>query len=514
MDRTVLQAAARKPTNLHNPVYHSGMTDGGRSNRAILRTIARRVMLERGLQPDFGADAWRQLRGIAGAAAEHGDDIRDLTHLLWASIDNDDSRDLDQLSVAESLPNGAARIWVAIADVDALVPRGTPIDEHARCNTTSVYTAGEIFPMLPERLSTDLTSLADGQERLALIVEMIIDADGVLTGSDIYRARVVNRAKLAYDSVAAWLEGTGPVPPRVAAVPGLDGLLRLQDQIAQRLRQVRHGRGALGLQTLQSRAVFEGELLLDLRPERGNRAKELIEDLMIAANGVTARFLGNRGLPSLRRVLRAPERWERIAALAAGLGTRLPASPDAGALNAFLISRRRSDPEHFPDLSLTVVKLLGRGEYALEMPNAPSPGHFALAVQDYTHSTAPNRRYPDLITQRLVKSALAGRPAAYEPPDLARLAEHCTQQEDNASKVERQVQKSAAALLLTPRIGARFDGIITGASAKGVWVRIETPSVEGKIVQHEHGVDVGDHVSVVLIHTDVERGFIDFRRVG
>ncbi len=489
------------------------MADSAKASQEKLRGIARRVMLERGMRPDFGADALRQLGSLAGAASGHGPAVRDLSHLLWASIDNDDSRDLDQLSVAEGLPGGAVRVWVAIADVDALVPLGSPIDGHARWNTTSVYTAAEIFPMLPERLSTDLSSLAQDQARVAVVIDMTIDTAGSLIESDVYRATVVNRAKLAYDSIAAWLEGQAPAPARVTAVPGLDRLLRLQDQVAQRLRQVRHARGALGLETVQARAVFEGDLLLDLRPEHGNRAKQLIEDFMIAANGVTARFLARRGLPSLRRVLRSPERWARIVALASGFGASLPPTPSAAALNDFLLSCKLRDSGRFQDLSLTVVKLLGRGEYVLELPDTPGIGHFALAVQDYTHSTAPNRRFPDLITQRLIKAALEDRVTPYPPRELEQLASHCTLQEDNAAHVERQVQKSAAALLLASRLGERFDAVVTGASPKGTWVRIDSPTVEGKVVQGDRGLDVGDRVRVTLVHTDIERGFIDFRRI-
>jgi len=492
--------------------YHEPVA--ANTGRETLRRIARRVMLERGLQPEFRPEALAQLRAITGPSVERGPGIRDLRQLLWASIDNDDSRDLDQLSVAEPLPDGTVRIWVAIADVDALVPRGSPLDDHARLNTTSVYTAGEIFPMLPERLSTDLTSLAEGQVRLALVIEMTIDASGALSASDLYRAAVVNRAKLAYDSVAAWLEGHAPAPPAASAVPGLDRLLRLQDEVAQKLRHLRYQHGALTLQTLETRPVFAGEQLLDMRPERGNRAKELIEDFMVAANGVTARFLAQRGLPSLRRVLRAPERWSRIVALAADFGTTLPGTADAAALNDFLLSCRRRDPARFADLSLSIVKLLGRGEYALEMPGEASTGHFALAVEDYTHSTAPNRRFPDLITQRLLKAALEGRSTPYSAQELQQLASHCTQQEDNAAKVERQVHKSAAALLLASRIGTRFDAIVTGVASHGTWVRVESPTVEGKLVAGDRGLDVGDRVRVVLVHTDVERGFIDFERIG
>jgi exoribonuclease-2 len=443
-----------------------------------------------------------------------GPEIQDLRHLLWASIDNDDSRDLDQLSVARTLPGGATRVWLAIADVDALVPGGSPIDKHARDNTTSVYTAAMIFPMLPERLSTNLTSLAEGQERVAIVVDMTLDAAGILTVSDIYRARVVNRAQLAYDSVAAWLEGNAPAPPRVLAVPGLDALLRLQDQAAQQLRRHRFAHGALGLATREVRAVFKDTLLVDLRPEGTNRAKQLIEDFMIAANGATARFLQAHGLLSLRRVLRPPQRWNRIVALAAEFGASLPATADAGALNDFLLTRRQSDPGGFPDLSLAVVKLLGRGEYTVEVPGQPSPGHFALSVQDYAHSTAPNRRFPDLITQRLLKAALQNRTPPYDPVQLGELAAHCTVQEDNATKVERQVQKSAAALLLSSRIGEQFDAVVTGAADKGIWVRIDSPTVEGKLIQSAGGLDVGDHLRVVLVHTDIERGFIDFKRLG
>ena len=471
-------------------------------------------MLERGLLPEFGDQALAQLGSIAGPAVGEGPEIQDLRHLLWASIDNDDSRDLDQLSVAQSLPGGATRLWIAIADVDAVVPAGSPIDQHARNNTTSVYTAAMIFPMLPERLSTDLTSLAAGQERVAIVVDMSFDAANVLTASDIYRAIVVNRAQLAYDSVAAWLEGRAPAPARVSAVPGLDALLRLQDQIAQQLRRQRFAHGALGLQTLQVRAVFRDALLFDLRPESSNRAKQMIEDFMIAANGVTARFLQARGRPSMRRVLRTPERWNRIVALAAQFGASLPATADAGALNDFLVSCRQSDPSGFADLSLAVVKLLGRGEYAVELPGQPSPGHFALSVQDYAHSTAPNRRFPDLVTHRLLKAALQNRASPYDPEQLGALAAHCTVQEDNATKVERQVQKSAAALLLSSRLGEQFDAIVTGAADKGTWVRIDSPTVEGKLVQNTRGLDVGDHLRVVLVHTDVERGFIDFKRLG
>jgi exoribonuclease-2 len=368
--------------------------------------------------------------------------------------------------------------------------------------------------MLPERLSTNLTSLGEGQERQALVVEMVVGADGAVTGSDLYRAVVVNRAKLAYNGVAAWLDDRAPAPPRLSAVPGLAEQLRIQDRAAQAMRGLRHQHGALSLETLQPRAMFDGDVLADLRVEGTNRAKELIEDFMIAANGVTARYLAGKGFPSLRRVLRSPERWQRIVDLAAALGDRLPSQPSAAALEGFLRKRRQSDPARFPDVSLSVVKLLGSGEYALELPGQETPGHFGLAVKDYTHATAPNRRFPDLLTQRLVKAALAGRPVPYGNDELVALARHCTEQEANAAKVERQVGKSAAALLLAPRLGEQFDAMVTGASEKGTWVRIFQPPVEGRVVQGFQGLDVGDRARVKLVHVDVERGFIDFVRSG
>jgi VacB/RNase II family 3'-5' exoribonuclease len=480
----------------------------------VLRKIARRVMRERGLSPDFSSAARLQAEAISGPAFGRGEFIADLRDRLWVSIDNDDSRDLDQLSVAEFRDDGAVNILLAIADVDALVPRDSPIDKDAAINTTSVYTVAQVFPMLPEKLSTNLTSLAQDEDRLAIVIDMTIAANGSVTQSNLSRAVVRNRAKLAYDSVAAWLDGRGPIPAPVAAVPGLDEQLRTQDRVAATLKAVRLARGALSLQTLEPRAVFDSELLSDLLPDESNRAKELIEDFMIAGNGVTARYLAGKSLPSLRRVLRTPERWNRIVALAAELGERLPATPSAQALNQFLVKRRQADPVRFPDLSLTVIKLLGRGEYVLDRSGEHTEGHFGLAIDEYTHSTAPNRRYADLVTQRLVKAALQYLPHPYSELELAALAAHCTIQEHNAAKVERTVRKSAAALLLSGREGQRFDAIVTGAAEKGTWVRIATPTTEGKVIRGYTGMEVGDRVRVELVHTDVERGFIDFARVN
>ena len=469
-------------------------------------------MVEHGLLPDFSPAVQTEVARLAGQQRGDGPPPRDLRDRVWISIDNDDSRDLDQLSVAEPASGGAVKIFVAVADVDAAVSPDTAIDDHARHNTTSVYTAGGVFPMLPERLSTDLTSLAEGEERLAIVVEMVIDAAGVVGPTDVYRARVVNHAKLAYNGVAAWLDGTAPAPPRVSAVTGVADQLRIQDGVAHALRAVRDRDGALSLRTIEARTVFDDDELLDLRADEGNRAKELIEDFMIAANIAVVRYLTARRFPSLRRVLRSPERWARIVEVAARFAERLPAEPDARALADFLEKRRRADPATFPDLSLTIVKLMGRGEYALERPGVDGEGHFGLAVADYTHATAPNRRFPDLVTHRLLKAALAGGAVPYGDTELAALAQHCTLQENSAQKVERQVRKSAAALLLAHRVGEEFDAIVTGASAKGTWVRIVQPPIEGKLVHGFDGLDVGDRLRVKLIDTNVDRGYIDFSR--
>ncbi|HTP40229.1 MAG TPA: RNB domain-containing ribonuclease [Steroidobacteraceae bacterium] len=478
-----------------------------------LKAIARRAMFDNGLQPDFPDAAIRQANSIAAAAISRDPQLRDLRALPWSSIDNDDSRDLDQLEVAQPGADGATRILVAIADVEELVKRDSPIDQHASANTTSVYTAAQTFPMLPERLSTDLSSLGAGEERLALVMDMTVTPAGELAAEAVYRARVFNRAKLAYDSVAAWLDGKSPAPGPVAAVNGMDEQLRLQDRVAQQLRRSRQAQGALCFDTVEARPVFDEQTLTDLRIDQRNRAKDLIEDFMVAANGVVARFMAGKGRMSLRRVLRVPERWDRIVAVAARAGGRLPAAPDARALNQFLMQRREADPDTYPDLSLSVIKLLGAGEYAVDLPGQAAPGHFGLAVRDYMHSTAPNRRYPDLIGQRLLKAALADQPAPYTAEALRALATHCTEQEKNGAKVERVVRKAASAILLAPHIGEQFSGIVTGASEKGTWVRLDHPVAEGRIMKGYEGLDVGDRVRVQLLEVNPDRGFIDFRRV-
>jgi ribonuclease R len=490
------------------------------NHQVLLQSIAHRAMLERGLLPDFSTAALDELTRIQsptmqkGAPANTEYKIRDMRNLLWASIDNDDSRDLDQLTVAESMPAGEVKVLVAIADVDAVIKNDSAIDQHARHNTTSVYTAAEIFPMLPEDISTNITSLNFNEERLALVIEMVIGADGSLKDSNIYHAWVCNHAKLAYNSLAAWLEGNGDIPAAVADVNGLDENLRLQDKVTQRMKNLRHIHGALTLETIEAKPVFDGNQIRALEVEEKNRTKEIIEDLMIAANGVTARYLSARKFPSIRRVVRTPKRWERIVEIANEHGIKLPGKPDSKALQEFLIKEKAADSLRFPDLSLAVIKLLGNGEYIAELPEGNAPGHFGLAVKDYAHSTAPNRRYPDLLTQRLLKAALSNQPVPYTINELDELAIHCTAAEDAATKVERQVEKSAAALLLESKIGEQFDSIVTGASDKGTWVRLLSLPVEGKLVQGVEGIDVGDRMRVQLIDTNVERGYIDFKKVN
>ena len=488
------------------------MTPNYPHHRSDLVRIAIGAMHERGLEPEFSARVHQQLASITGPGREADPEIQDLTSLLWCSIDNDDSLDLDQLTVCEVLPQGILKMLVAIADVDALVRKGSAIDEHARINTTSVYTSARIFPMLPERLSTDLTSLNAGEDRLALVTEMVFNADATLARSTVYRAMVRNQAKLAYDAVAAWIEGESALPAAAAAVPGMESQLRTQDAVAQQLRERRHTEGSLEFETFQPRAVFEGDKVVDIRQQVQNRARQLIEEVMIATNGCTARYLAARGGASLRRVVRSPERWLKIVGVAKNYGESLPAEPDSKALEAFLAKRHKADPLRFPDLSLVIVKLMGRGEYVVESPGRAPIGHFGLAVRNYTHATAPNRRFPDLITSRLLKAALAGKPSPYSNTEMDKLALHCTQQEDAAQKVERRMRKSEAALLLESRIGQRFDAIVTGNTDAGVWVRIFSPPTEGKLVIGMADLKVGEKVRVKLVAANVERGFIDFVR--
>ncbi len=484
-----------------------------KKHRSILRNIAYHAMIERGLLPDFPSDVLLELDKIQGPAVWLEDSTRDLRKLLWSSIDNHDCRYVDQLTVADIIPNKGTKILIAIADVDALVKPGSAIDEHARHNTASIYTAAEVFPMLPEKLSTDLTSLSYAEDRLAIVVEMIIAENGTVKDSNVYKAMVRNYAKLDYHSVAEWLEGNGPILEMIKNVRGLEENLRLQDKAAQKMKALRHLHGALELEIIKSRPVFKKDEIKDLETDYSNRAKDIIADFMIAANGVTAKFLESKGSPSLQRVVHTPKRWDRIVELAFETGFKLPPEPDSKALDKFLVAAKAADPVRFPDLSLSIVKLLGAGEYAVSHKDGSSLGHFGLAVKEYSHSTAPNRRYPDLITQRLLKAVLSGKPVPYTNEELEALARHCTLGEDAAKKVERQVNKSAAAMVLESRIGEIFNGIVTGASNKGTWVRLFNPPVEGRLVEGYDGMDTGHQIRVELIRTDVERGFIDFRKV-
>ena len=478
-----------------------------------LRAAAWQAMIDHGFRPDFGPEVEAEVAAIARAAdAGPPAGARDLRDRPWSSIDEVESRDLDQIEVTEALPGGDTRVLVAIADVDSLVPAGSAIDAQAGWNTTSVYTGVAIFPMLPEALSTDRTSLNEGVDRRAIVIDQIVAADGSTRAHDVYRALVHNHAKLDYDAVGAWLEGRGPAPPKVDASPELATQLRRQDSAAQALRTVRSQRGALPLETIEARPVMEGETVTGLVVKAKNRARQLIEDFMVSSNLAMAGFLAAHGSPWIGRVVRTPKRWERIAALARELRDPLPDEPSASALAGFLERQRVRDPLRFPDLSLSVVKLLGSGEYVLDRPGASDQGHFGLAVDDYTHSWAPNRRYSDLVTQRLLKSVLAGGKPAYDDQALDAIARRCTEREDEANKVERQVRKQAAALLLAGRVGARFDAIVTGANPKGTWVRLLQPPVEGRVMRGEEGLDVGDKLRVRLLSTDPVRGFIDFAR--
>ncbi len=476
-----------------------------------LRAIARQAMLDRGFLVEFPPDAQQELK------AEIEPDFRavkarDLTSWLWSSIDNDDSRDLDQIEYAEQ-EAGGIRIFVGIADVDWYVPLRSPLDNAAAHNTTSVYTGVRTFPMLPEQLSTDLSSLNEGEKRLAIVVELLVSDDGAIKDPSLYPAIVQNKAQLAYNSVAAWLdkEPGAATPEKIQRNGDLQSQLVLQDKAASWLRARRHEAGALTFHTTELQPIMTPEgVVTDLQSKQHNRATLLIEDFMIAANQTTATFLEQRGLPSIRRVVKIPERWDRIRALAATLGGNLSSDPDARSLEAFLQQQQKSNPSHFPELSLSIIKLLGRGEYTVKMPGGDAPGHFGLAVENYSHSTAPNRRYSDLLTQRLLKAAFAAKQAPYSQTELVELATRCTEKEDDANKVERLVKKCAAAAMLRPRVGQEFDAIVSGINASGTWVRLLNPPIEGKLLGEARHMDIGHRVRVRLESVNPERGFIDF----
>jgi exoribonuclease-2 len=484
-----------------------------------LVAAARAAMLEHGFEPDFpdGTDA--ELTAILtdktppSALASFNNAFRDLRSLLWSSIDNDTSKDLDQIEWAERMPDGRIRVLVGVADVDSRVHAGTVIDRHARSETTSVYTGVKVFPMLPPELSEGITSLNENEERVAIVIEYFVDQDGGVSGGNAWRALVRNRAQLAYNAVGAWLEGRGAAPAKVAANSELAAQLRLQDEAAQRLVGSRYQHGALDLETIETHPVMAGGEAVNLARLEKNRATSLIEEFMVAANGVLARTFDDAKVASIRRIVRTPKRWDRIVELADGLGHTLPAQPDSKALNEFLLAQKQKDPDHFPDLSLAVVKLMGPGEYVLVRPADPDPGHFGLAVQDYTHSTAPNRRFPDMVAQRILKAIIGATPQPYSEDDLNAIAERCTLMENMARKVEREMQKRIAAVVLHPRIGQVFRAIVTGVNEYGTFVRTIDPHVEGKLVSGGKGLDVGDRLPARLISTDPARGFIDFGAV-
>jgi VacB/RNase II family 3'-5' exoribonuclease len=477
-----------------------------------LLASAHQEMINQGFHPDFPPALEQQLAALKSRAVPApGVEVRDLRSLLWSSIDNDTSRDLDQAEVAERV-SGGIRIMIAIADVDSVVSIGTSIDQHAAEETTSVYTGIKTFPMLPEALSTDITSLNEAADRLAIVIDMTVGGDGSISSSSICRALVRNQAQLTYNGVGVWLDGSSAPPPKVGASADLQAQLKLQDEAARSLLDERHRMGALDLDRVEAEAVISDGHVQGINTRQKNRASELIENFMVAANGVMARTLTDAGVSSIRRVVKTPERWPRIVELAARYGETLSTQPDSGALNAFLQKRKAADPVHYPDLSLAVVKLMGPGEYVLSRPGNEQQGHFALATHDYTHSTAPNRRFADTVTQRLIKAVLAKAGSPYSDQQLDSIAKNCTLKEDAARKVERVMNKRIAAVALRNRIGETFAAVVTGVTPKGVFVRVLNPPAEGLLVSGQQGVDVGDQVRVRLVSTDPTRGFIDFAR--
>jgi VacB/RNase II family 3'-5' exoribonuclease len=475
-----------------------------------LPAIARQVMQAHGFQPDFPPEVQKQLADIKAHPPQlaASDKVRDLRNLLWSSIDNDTSKDLDQIEVAQQLPNGDIKVMVGIADVDAFVPKDSPIDQHAARETTSVYTSVTVFPMLPNDLSTGASSLLPDVDRPAVVTEFVVNAGGSVSAGNVYRAIVRNKAQLTYNAVGAWLEGSAPAPPKVAASADLQSQLKLQDQVAQSLKKLRYEHGALNLDTSEVVPLLYNEEVVDVVKATKNRATDLIEDFMVAANGVVARLLLK--VSSLRRIVRTPAHWDGIVRLAASAGEKLPSDPDSKALNDFLIKRKAADPDHFADLSLAVIKLIGPGVYVLERPGDSPEGHFGLAVQDYTHSTAPNRRFPDVVTQRLIKAQLDGKPNPYSDAELDTIATNCTAKGDAARKVEREMSKRLSALAMSHHIGETFDAMVTGTTPKGTFIRVVQPHMEGLLTQGAQGLHVGDQLRAKLVRTDAQHGFIDF----
>jgi len=481
-----------------------------------LHQIARAAIEQYGFDFTFAKPVIDEIRGLDPGRLLNipYDGLRDLRGLLWSSIDNAESLDLDQIEYCERGANGEIIVKVAIADVDLFVPKNSQTDIYAARNGTSVYTGIDVFSLLPDRLSAGLTSLLPDADHLAMVIEFTVFSDGTMAHGFFYRALIRNKAKLIYEEIGDWIEGKTGVPASVERVPGLKEQLELQDDAAGRLSKLRVEQGALEFGTVEPKPVIQGENVVALSVREKNRANFIIENLMIAANVSIAQFLKDAGIPMIQRVVRVPKNWPGIIAVAAVYNETLPFQPDARALSQFLYKRKIADPERFSDLSLTIVKLLGPGEYMMLEAQGSSPGHFGLAVMDYTHGTAPNRRYVDLIIQRLLKSVLDKRLSPYNRDELANYAVRCTDRDAAAKKVERFMRKAAAAVLLSGKAGESFDAIVTGVSEKGTYARILTPPAEGRLLRGESGLVVGEKVRVRLTGMNPYKGQIDFERLA
>ena len=475
-----------------------------------LSAAALQTVTDNGFHPTFPPEALAELNALTPTFVPGAVDLRDM---LWSSIDNDTSRDLDQIEVAEQLPDGSIRVFVGIADVDAYVRKGLALDTHAQAETTTVYAQVRTFPMLPEQLSTGLTSLLENEDRAAVVTEYIVGTDGEVTAAKSYAATVRNKAQLTYNGVGPWLDGTAPAPPKVAASPELQAQLKLQNTAAQRLLDARHRLGALSFERMETTPTIVNGQVTGLVADKKNSAGMLIENFMVAANESMARTFVDKKVSSIRRVVSKPERWDRIVELAKRVGGSLPAQPDVKALNEFLLKKKQEDPDHYADLSLSVIKLLGPGQYKMQRPGDDDGGHFSLAAHDYTHSTAPNRRFADVVTQRILKAISAGAPPPYTDDELNTIATHCTEREDAARKVERTMQKRIVAVAMADKVGQTFLAIATGVTPKGTFVRVVDPPMEGRLMQGIEDIDVGDKLEVRLTRTDPARGFIDFAKI-
>ncbi|MFA4850116.1 MAG: RNB domain-containing ribonuclease [Methanoregula sp.] len=480
-----------------------------------LKAISFFAMQKYGFKPEFPKAVIREVNAIHPDTSEAiGKNEMDLRSLLWSSIDNYDSEDLDQMEYCERGPDHEIKVKIAIADVDHYVPKHSQADQYAAYNGSSVYTGIVTYPMLPDRLSKGISSLLPGQDCRAVIIEYTVLANGSVRHGNLYRAIVANKAKLIYEEVGDWLEGSGPIPQKVRDVAGLEAQVRLQHEAALRLKKFRAEQGALELETIEAEPVVENGTVKDLVLQKKNMARNLIEEFMVAANGTTVAFLGNARIPMIQRIVRIPKHWDGIVLTAALYGETLPDEPDAKALTDFLVRQKEADPVRFPDLSLTIVKLMGAGEYVPLDPGESPIGHFALAVTDYTHGTAPNRRYVDLIIQRLVKTVLDKAESPYSIEELVDQSAWLTEKEKGSKKVERFMRKAAAAVLLQNSIGNSFEALVTGASDKGTYVRLITPPAEGRVMQGQQGLRVGEKVRVRLLKTDPMNGYVDFACTG